>query len=42
MLIQIIIEKTEDKAILEQFTTLEFGKTIRNLAKQKLKRLRFK
>lgn len=40
ILIQIIIEKTDDKAILERFITLAFGKTIRNLANQKLKRTR--
>lgn len=37
ILLQIIIEKTDDKAILEVFTTDNFGKKIRNLAKQKLK-----
>lgn len=39
VLLQIIVEQTEDKAILERFTTDKFGKKIRNLAKQKLKRL---
>lgn len=39
VLFQIIIDKTSDKDILKKFTTDDFGKKIRNLAKQKLKQL---
>lgn len=41
ILLEIIIDKTSDKDILEKFTTDDFGKKIRNLAKQKLKQLNF-